>query len=845
MRHAIYGTDAATASVAILVKETSFCSEKIKAAYIDSIGANPAGFLAYSLWYNDKEKCPADLAKDYLQTLLHSVKSLGITILIVTDANYFKYITGKQKPATECIGYACTSQLKGYENEFTVFYIPSYNAAKHNPKIEHEVEIGRMAFKNYLTGNYQDPGDNVVHSAQYPMTLSAISDALQYLLTKPALTVDIETKSLNFWEAGIATIAFAWDKHNFISMPVDRGSYPEGVDDFLGLSFAEIVKDMLQEFFEAYRGNLIAHNASFDFKILTYELWMENLQDYRGMIHGIEILTRDFDDSKLVAYLATNNAVENVLGLKPLSAEYMGNYAEDTTDTTIIPLGKLLLYNGKDCLATWYVRDKYYTKMIADNQLTVYEEEFKPSVITLLQTELCGMPILPDKVAVAKHTLTLLSNAHSMFLDKCPLVQEFQLEVKAKKCRQFTEEAKKKIFTMDDPRVERLVFNPGSGQQVAALLYDYCGLPVLDTTDSGDPATGGDTLEKLLNHTQNSTYLGIIKALIGLSQVDKILNSFIPAFEKAVQLPDGSWRLYGNFNLGGTLSGRLSSCLVGETLVQCADGLKQIKDVTLADSVPTHTGVIQKVKNVFDNGVAPVYKITLSSGKSVVCTSNHRLLTTHGFKSLEELYENTKFIGRGFKGICFTSNSDQSKRISIYVEKTHTRQISSHINECRTYASSCKLTEYIQQIDFVGVRRVYDLEIETDHCYIANGIYVHNSNPNLTNIPSNSIYGKLIKECFGSQLATWLFGGADFNSLEDMVSALTTRDPNKMKVYTDGLDGHCIRAYSYFGEQMPDLEILDPTYQYKKVTIKTETKYIKYGTLVFCPKRGKIKIEDY
>lgn len=638
MRHAIYGTDAATASVAILVKETSFCSEKIKAAYINSIGANPAGFVAYSLWYNEKEKCPAELAKDYLQTLLHSVKSLGIAILIVTDANYFKYITGKQKPATECIGYACTSQLKGYEDEFTVFYIPNYNAAKHNPKIEHEVEIGRMAFKSYLTGNYQDPGDNVVHSAQYPMTLSAISDALQYLLTKPALTADIETKSLDFWEAGIATIAFAWDKHNFISMPVDRGSYPEGVTDFLGLSFAEVVKSMLQEFFEAYTGKLIPHNGGYDFKVLVYELWMENLQDYPGMIQGIEILTRDFDDTKLIAYLATNNAVENVLGLKPLSAEYMGNYAEDTTDTLTIPLDALLLYNGKDCLATWYVRDKYYAKMVADNQLTVYEEEFKPSVITLLQIELSGMPILPDKVAIAKHTLTLLSDSHSMFLDKCPLVQEFQLEVKAKKCQQFTEEAKKKIFTMDDPRVERLVFNPGSGQQVAALLYGYCGLPVLDTTDGGDPATGGDTLEKLLNHTQNPTYLGIIKALIGLSQVDKILNSFIPAFEKAVQLPDGSWRLYGNFNLGGTVSGRLSS-----------------------------------------------------------------------------------------------------------------------------------------------------------------------SNPNLQNLPSNSIYGKLIKECFGAQLATWLFGGADFNSLEDMVSALTTRDPNKMKVYIDGYDGHCIRAFSYFKDRMQDI----------------------------------------
>ena len=38
--------------------------------------------------------------------------------------------------------------------------------------------------------------------------------------------------------------------------------------------------------------------------------------------------------------------------------------------------------------------------------------------------------------------------------------------------------------------------------------------------------------------------------------------------------------------------------------------------------------------------------------------------------------------------------------------------------------------------------------------------------------------------------------------MEDRVSAVTTKDPNKVKVYTDGFDGHSLRAYSYFGDQM-------------------------------------------
>jgi DNA polymerase-1 len=48
-----------------------------------------------------------------------------------------------------------------------------------------------------------------------------------------------------------------------------------------------------------------------------------------------------------------------------------------------------------------------------------------------------------------------------------------------------------------------------------------------------------------------------------------------------------------------------------------------------------------------------------------------------------------------------------------------------------------------------------------------------------------------------------LFVGLDFSSLEDKISAVTTQDPNKRKVYTDGYDGHSLRAFAYFGEQMP------------------------------------------
>ena len=80
------------------------------------------------------------------------------------------------------------------------------------------------------------------------------------------------------------------------------------------------------------------------------------------------------------------------------------------------------------------------------------------------------------------------------------------------------------------------------------------------------------------------------------------------------------------------------------------------------------------------------------------------------------------------------------------------------------------------------------------------------SNINLQNLPSTgSKYAKAIKKCFKAPEG-WFFVGADFASLEDRISALVTKDPNKLKVYTDGYDGHSLRAYSYFGSSMKGID---------------------------------------
>lgn len=216
-----------------------------------------------------------------------------------------------------------------------------------------------------------------------------------------------------------------------------------------------------------------------------------------------------------------------------------------------------------------------------------------------------------------------------------PMVQAFVEDCILREVAQRNAAYKNKVIGVDEAKFK---LNLNSGQQMQQLLYGYFKLPIIDQTDKKQPATGSNTLKKLINHTKDEGVISVLKALREYAGVEKILTSFIPNFKIAPLAPDGYHYLFGSFKLGGALSGRLSS-----------------------------------------------------------------------------------------------------------------------------------------------------------------------SNPNLMNLPSGSTFGKIIKSCFVAPEG-YLFGGADFASLEDRISALTTKDPEKLAIYLQGYDGHSYRAYRYWPELFPDID---------------------------------------
>lgn len=646
MRYIVFGPERQDYPVALL---TRYLRERELKTYLGQMAGNT---VAYAITPAAKAKNTELLA--YLQELLPVLCTLQTDYLLVTEAPLFKLLTKQVKVGTVG-GYVFPCVLEGFRH-FNVVYVPSPSQVICDPALNQKVQQGLAAVTAHLNQTYLPPGSGIIQFAAYPSSIEDIESWLSKLIDKP-LAIDIETYGLKHHNAGIGTITLCWSQHEGIAFAVDKDNLPEK---------ARLIRAMLKQWFIQRDAQTLYHKANFDVTVLVYQLFMHDLLDTSGMLFGLEQLTRQLDDTLLLSYLATNSCAGNQLSLKLQAQEFAGNWAVEVNDINTIPLPTLLEYNLVDGLSTWFVYHKHRQTVIDDQQQAIYQTLFLPGLKDIIQMQLTGLPLDMAAVQAGKAIMEAeRQQAIGKVLQSAAVATATQ-QVNQRWVAKRNSELKVKRVTLADAKE---TFNLNSGPQLQDLLHEVMGLPVLSTTKTGLPATGMDDIEALIHHTSTQEQREVLQALIAFKQVDKILTSFIPAFEQAPQAPDGWHYLFGYFNLGGTVSGRLSS------------------------------------------------------------------------------------------------------------------------NE-----------------------------------------------PNLQNLPSTgSEYAKLIKGMFKAPPG-WLFVGLDFSSLEDRISALTTKDPNKLRVYTDGFDGHSLRAFSYFKEQMPDIvetvasiNSIQAKYKHLRQDSKAPTFLLTYG----------------
>jgi DNA polymerase-1 len=175
----------------------------------------------------------------------------------------------------------------------------------------------------------------------------------------------------------------------------------------------------------------------------------------------------------------------------------------------------LMRYACEDAQTTWRLARLLEGRLAEQDLLAVYRSQEVPLALVLSDMEAAGLAV--DRAALA--------------------ASERHLQA-------YLEQVMRDIRRIAGPD-----FNPASPKQVAAVLFDKLGLPVIAKTKSG-PSTDASVLEALRHQHE------LPDLILQHRQLSKLLGSYIaklPGFIAA----DG--RIHGHFRQTGTETGRLSS----------------------------------------------------------------------------------------------------------------------------------------------------------------------------------------------------------------------------------------------------------------------------------------------
>ncbi|MBN1201815.1 MAG: replicative DNA helicase [Anaerolineae bacterium] len=161
---------------------------------------------------------------------------------------------------------------------------------------------------------------------------------------------------------------------------------------------------------------------------------------------------------------------------------------------------------------------------------------------------------------------------------------------------------------------------------------------------------------------------------------------------------------------------RESGCLTGDSLILLADSGKHVPIRDLAGqsgfvvwALNEHTMKIERavVSNAFSTGMKPVYRLTTRLGRTIRASGNHKFLTIHGWKCLDEL------------------TADDHITIPRTIPGSSSQTIRG--NESTRLAGSDAHWDRIASVEPDREEDVFDLTVPGPHNFIADGIFAHNS----------------------------------------------------------------------------------------------------------------------
>jgi len=397
--------------------------------------------------------------------------------------------------------------------------------------VDEDIRFDVAAFAPLVDIRSDEHRYHIVRSeTELELLCKKLADAKMFVL-------DVETTSLNPFEAELVGLSFAVKPGEAYYMPVVTRRHPtsssKAVESF-GL-FGQLEDTGASGRRNGGRRGQRAHEQGLDFSLVlekvkpiledpAIEKCGQNLKFDILMLgqHGIEVRGIAFD-TMVASYVlradgqhSLDALAQEYLNYRMISYSDLVGTGKDRVDIRDIPIEKVAEYSAQDADITLRLYDVLKQRLEELNQLRLCEEVEFPLIVVLADMEKTGVVLDVDFLRDMSKQLELLQD--NIVAD---------------------------IYKMAGEK-----FNINSTQQLSDILFNKLKLPIVRRTKTGYSTDVG-VLETLRDAHP------IVERLLEYRQIAKLKSTYVDALPKAINPKTG--RVHTSFNQTGTATGRLSS----------------------------------------------------------------------------------------------------------------------------------------------------------------------------------------------------------------------------------------------------------------------------------------------
>ncbi|MEZ6050319.1 MAG: DNA polymerase I [Planctomycetaceae bacterium] len=373
-------------------------------------------------------------------------------------------------------------------------------------------------------------------------TESAFADFVKELAEQQSFCVDLETTSQNPLLADIVGWAFCWEAHHGYYIPVDAPRGTPKLDH-------ETVLEALRPFLEDPNREIVNQNIKYDMLVLrragvTLEgvgmdpMIGDYLLDAGARGHSLDDLAKRYLSRKMIPISELIGKGQKQLKMFEVEVDRAAEYASEDADIT------------------WQVADIITDELKSENLFDLYWDLERPLISVLADMEFNG-------ITVDVEELKRQSDSFSGRLDA--LMHEIY-------------DAAGHEFNLNSPK------------QLAKVLFEELGLPVVKRTK-----TGASTNEEVL--TRLAAEHPLPAKIMEHRQLTKLKGTYLDALPTMVNPETG--RIHTSFSQTSAATGRLASSdpNLQNIPIRTEEG-RQIRRAFIASSEPRPSGGRDRVDSV-------------------------------------------------------------------------------------------------------------------------------------------------------------------------------------------------------------------------------------------------------